>query len=190
MKLSWPPRPLGLGPLFNFVVLSREQRAGIGRRAWQSVAMGIAAALVVAVIDYCFFNGETARRTPPLDAHPTPAARVLVAFIGGLLEELYFRLVFATAVAALTWIVLGRLFRGRSVATAAQWVGTIAAMIYVALWHTGMVDDPSSDSRVIVVNAVGNLLYGWTFWRRGFELAALTHGTLNTTLYLGLPLLH
>jgi membrane protease YdiL (CAAX protease family) len=63
-------------------------------------------------------------------------------------------------------------------------------MIYVGVWHTWMVADPSSDARVMAINSVGNLLYGWTYWRRGLEYAVLTHGVLNATLYLGFPLLH
>jgi len=49
---------------------------------------------------------------------------------------------------------------------------------------------PSSDARILAINAVGNLLYGWTYWRRGLEMSTLAHGVLNSTLYLGLPLLH
>lgn len=189
MKINWPPRPLGLGPPLNLVTLSREHRAGLGRRALQSVALGIAAAIVVATIDQVFFGGETAARTPALDAHPTPAARVLITFVGGFLEEVYFRVLFATAVAIVAWSALRRLADERGVA-AAQWTGTIAAMAFVGVWHTWMMADPAADARVLAINSVGNLLYGWTYWRRGVELAVLTHGVLNATLYLGYPLLH
>lgn len=191
MRLHWPPRALGLGPPLNLMSLSREQRPLLARRVWQSVALAIAAAALIAAIDHFFFDGETARRTPALDVHPTPAARVAVTFVGGLLEELYFRVVFATVVASVAWLALRRLLGERpSTVTAAQWTGTIGAAIYCGLWHTTMVDDPSSDTRVIVVNVVSNLLYGWTYWRRGLELSTLTHGVLNASLYLGLPLLH
>lgn len=189
MKFHWPPLPLGLGPPLNILALSREHRTGFGRRAWKSVVLAVAAAIVIAAIDHFFFSGETASRTPALDAHPTPAARVVVTFVGGLLEELYFRVFFATAVAGTVWLLFRRLFGERSVA-AARWMGTLAAVAYVALWHTWMVNDPSADARVIAINSVGNLLYGWTYWRRGLEMAVLTHGVLNATLYLGLPLLH
>lgn len=191
MKLHWPPRPLGLGPPLNLVTLSREQRAGAGWLALQSVALGVAAALLIAAIDHFFFDGATARGTPALHEHPAPAARVLVTFVGGLGEELYFRVFIATAVASVVWLALGWLVGERAgTVTAAQWAGTITAMIYVGLWHTWMVADPSSDARVMAINSVGNLLYGWTYWRRGLEYAVLTHGVLNATLYLGYPLLH
>jgi membrane protease YdiL (CAAX protease family) len=191
MKLHWPPRALGLGPPLNLVVRSREHRAGVGRLALQSVALSVAAALLIAAIDHFLFDGATARGTPALDEHPTPAARVLITFVGGLGEELYFRVFFATMVASVTWLVLRRLVGERAGAvTAAQWTGTLTAMIYVGVWHTWMVADPSSDARVMAINSVGNLLYGWTYWRRGLEYAVLTHGVLNATLYLGFPLLH
>ena len=99
---------------------------------------------------------------------------------------------FATAVAAAVWSALRRSVGERtSHVAAAQWTGTIAAVILVGVWHVGMVGDPSSnEARVLAVNAVGNLVYGWTYWRRGLEMSTLTHGALNAALYLGLPLLH
>lgn len=191
MKIHWPRRPLGLGPQLNLVTLSREHRVGLGRRALQSVAIAIAAAIVIAAIDQFFFEGATARRTPALNVHPTPAARVAVCFIGGFLEEIVFRVLLASAVAAVAWSALRR-FGGRmSNVAAAQWTGTVAAAIVVGIWHVGMVADPASnDMRVLAVNGVSNLVYGWTYWRRGLELSTLTHGALNSSLYLGLPLLH
>lgn len=191
MKIHWPPKEIGLGPPLNLVTLSRQHRDGLGRRALQSVTFGILAALLIAAIDHFFFSGETARGTPALDEHPTPAARVLITFVGALGEELYFRVLFATLVASVLWLALRRLAGRREVAvTVAQWTGTIAAMVYVGLWHTWMVADPSSDTRVMAINSLGNVLYGWMYWRRGLEFAVLTHGTLNATLYLGYPLLH
>lgn len=191
MKYHWPPRPLGLGPPFNVVTLSPQHSAGLKWHALQSIVFAVAAALVIAAIDQFFFEGETARRTPALDAHPTPLARVGITFIGGLVEEVFFRLFFATAVAGLVWSVLRRAVGERtSHVAAAQWTGTIAAAIFVGVWHVWMASDPtSSETRVLAVNAVGNVLYGWTYWRRGLEMSTLTHGALNSTLYLGLPLI-
>jgi len=192
MRYHWPPRTLGLGPPLNLVTFSPAHRARLGRWALQSIAFAVAAAIVVAAIDRLFFDGETARRTPALDVHPTPPARVAITFIGGLLEELFFRVFFATAVATVVWSALRRIVGARTIhVAAAQWTGTIAAMIFVGVWHVWMVSDPASnDARVLAVNAVGNLLYGWTYWRRGLEMCTLTHGVLNATLYLGMPLLH
>ena len=174
------------------VTLAPDHRAGLIRHAVQSTVFAVAAAILVAVLDQLLFDGVTATRTPALDAHPSPAARVAISFVGGLLEELVFRLFLATAVATIVWLALGRsVGHGPTSAAAAQWTGTIVAMVLVGVWHVSMVGDPNADpARVLAVNAVGNLLYGWTYWRRGFEMAVLTHGVLNSTLYLGLPLLH
>lgn len=157
----------------------------------QSITFAVAAAIVIAAIDRFFFDGETARCTPALNAHPTPLARVAITFIGGLLEKLFFRVVVATTVAAAVWSALRRGVGERTGhVAAAQWTGTISAAIFVGFWHVGMGSDPSlSEARVLAVNAVGNLLYGWTYWRRGLEISTLTHGALNATLYLRLPLL-
>jgi membrane protease YdiL (CAAX protease family) len=130
MKLHWPPRATGLGPPLNLVMRPPEHRVELGRRALQSVALGILAALLIAAIDQLFFDGETARRTPALDEHPAPGARVLITFVGALGEELYFRVFFATAVASVVWVALRRVVVRREVSvTVAQWTGIIAATI-------------------------------------------------------------
>jgi membrane protease YdiL (CAAX protease family) len=191
MNLSWPPRAIGLGTPLNLATLLRLPRAEIARRALECVTLAILGATLVAAIDYFFFEAVTARATPALDEHPTPTARVLITFIGGLLEELFFRLLFATAVASVVWLALRRLIAQREVAvTLAQWTGTIIAMIHVGMWHVWMSSIHTGDARIMAINSVGNLLYGWVYWRRGLEFAVLTHGVLNATLYLGFPLLH
>lgn len=191
IKFSWPPKPLGLGAPLNLVTFLRLPPAEMARRALQSVTFGILAAFLIAAIDHVFFDGQTARGTPALDEHPTPAARVMITFIGGLGEELFFRVFFATAVASVVWLAFRRVSAQRAlVVTLAQWTGTVCAMIYVMLWHVWMSSDPSGEARIMAINSVGNLLYGWMYWRRGLEFAALTHGVLNATLYLGYPLLH
>ena len=60
----------------------------------------------------------------------------------------------------------------------------------VGVWHVGMAVIHLEQWRVLAVNAIGNVLYGWTYWRHGLEMSTLTHGVLERrTLYLGLPLL-
>lgn len=34
-----------------------------------------------------------------------------------------------------------------------------------------------------------NLVYGWLYWRRGLELAVLTHALVPAILYIGVPAL-
>jgi hypothetical protein len=63
------------------------------------------------------------------------------------------------------------------------------AATWVGLWHVGMIGSPADFWRVMTVNLIGNVVYGWFFWRRGFELAVLVHITLNTALYVGVPAL-
>ena len=191
MKIQWPPAALGLGPQLNLVMLLPDRRTRLGGHALQQVGLAIALAMVIAAIDQVFFGGMTAQRTPALDLHPTPPARVIVTFAGGLVEELLFRVLVATGVASLLWMGIRRASgESRFGVATAQWTGVIAAAVFVAVWHVGMSNDAGGAARVVAVNLIANLLYGWTWWRRGLEMAVLTHGTLNASLYLGLPLLH
>lgn len=187
MKVRWPPEPLGLGTPLNLALLSPETRSRLARRWWLAPVVGLAAALVDVAVDHVFFGGETMRRTPDLGAHPPVINRVAVTTIGSIGEELFFRVGVATVVAwAVYWILRRVLADPRSVA---QWSGILVAATWSGLWHVGMVGNPADFWRVMTINLIGSIVYGWFYWRRGFELAVLAHITLNTALYVGVPAL-
>ena len=186
IPFRWPPKPLGLGPQLNLMMLSAETRAQLRRSWWLAPIVGVAAAIVDVAVDHFFFAGETMRRTPDLSSHPPVINRVSVVTIGSIGEELFFRVGVATLVAWAVYWLLNRVKDDpRSLA---QWSGILVAATWSGLWHAGMVGNPAENfGRVMTVNVIGSVVYGWFYWRRGFELAVLSHIALNTTLYVGMP---
>ncbi|HEX6573887.1 MAG TPA: CPBP family intramembrane glutamic endopeptidase [Gemmatimonadaceae bacterium] len=182
-NLQWPPRALGLGPPLNAMLFSADRRRSLRKSALESAALGAGAALIVMAIDHYFFDGLTARQTPEWSEHPAPAMRLVIAFTGALFEEIVFRVIVATTVATVLWLVLRRITASSAVQIS-QWAGTISAATWIALWHVGMAGDPA---RIITINAVGNILYGWIYWRRGLESAVVAHATVTSILFLGFP---
>jgi membrane protease YdiL (CAAX protease family) len=182
VRLRWPPPPLGLGAPLNLVTLSRELRPRFQAQWWLAPVLGLAAGLTVIGIDALFFGGETARRTPSLSEHPSLLARILISIVGSIGEELFFRVLVATTIAWVVYLAARRLST-RSVVIA-QTISVVAAALWVGLWHVGMAGDLW---RVVSVNLVGNLLYGWLYWRRGLEMAIMAHVVVTATLFIGIP---
>lgn len=187
MKLRWPPRPLGLGTPLNLASLSAETRPLLARGGWLAPLAGLAAALAVVAVDAMFFGGHTMRQTPALSAHRPIGNRVGVAIIGSLVEEVVFRLGIATASAWLVHMILRRV--SAHPRSQAQWAGVLVAAAAAGLMHVGQTGEPSELWRIMTVNAVINCVYGWVYWRRGLELAVLTHAVATGILYIGVPAL-
>lgn len=182
MRLVWPPRPLGLGTPLNLAAFSRETRPLLGRGWWMAPVLGVALALLVAGVDLVFFRGATIHDLPDLDSHPSLGARILIVLFGTLFEELAFRVVLATLAAWLTYVVLSRFLAQPR--THAQWVGIVAGAVASGVLHSG-----SGLTHVVALNVVTNAVYGWLYWRRGLEVALLTHMVVTACLYIGVPAL-
>ena len=58
------------------------------------------------------------------------------------------------------------------------------AAAYAGMTHVG---NPADFLRVVTVNGVAALVYGWLYWRRGLELAILNHMVVTACLYIAVP---
>lgn len=182
MKIRWPPHPLGLGTPLNLATASRETRPLFTGEWWLAPVLGLGAGLVLVSIDVLFFAGATVRRLPALDAHPSVGMRLLIAPIGSLGEELVFRVLVCTLAAWLAYLALSLLIERPKVY--AEWLGVLAAAGLIGAWHVG---SPADAARVMTVNVVTNVVYGWVYWRRGLELAILTHMVVTAFLLIAVP---
>lgn len=185
MTFAWPPRPVGSGTPFNLATLSKEPRARLRREWWVAPLIGIGVAGAVVAVDQVFFAGETTRRMPALTEHPAPAWRPLLALGGALYEALVFRVVAASMVAWLAYLMLARAHQ--SAPRVSQLLGVIAAAVLVGLWHVGR---PEDAVRVVTVNVVANVVYGWLYFARGLEFSVLAHAVATACLFLVVPALY
>lgn len=182
MRIHWPPRALGLGTPLNLAALSPKTRPLLRRWWWLAPVLGLSAALLIVGIDLLFFRGASIQRIPDLGSDPPLGNRLLIVLIGSVIEELYFRAFVATLTAWLIHMALSR-FVGQP-HTYAQWLGILAAAVYAGLWHVG---GPHDLLRVVTINAVGGVVYGWLYWRRGLELSVLAHMVVTAFLYIAVP---
>jgi membrane protease YdiL (CAAX protease family) len=183
MASRWPPRPIGLGAPFNIAFASRDTRDLLGPW-WLVAACGAGTFALLAAIDFVAFGGETLRHIPGIGQSPPLDARLLVIFVGPVLEEVVFRGVVATGAA---WLALQVLRRATdSPARSAQVVGTLTAATLAAFWHVGA---PETALRVFILNLVINAVYGAFYWWRGLELAVMSHAIVTAILLLAVPVL-
>ena len=186
MKVRWPPAPIGLGTPLNLAMLSSETRAKLARSWWWAPVLGLAIALSMMASDVIFFGGVTMRSTPHLNEHPPVGSRVLVALIGSLGEEIVFRVGVATLAAWMGYLILRHLMANPRLA--AYLIGAVAGTTGSVLMHVGQ-NSHTELWRIVTINVVGNTVYGVLYFRRGLELAWLTHVIVTSILYIGVPAL-
>lgn len=181
---------IGLGsPLLQGLV-QRRPPAWRELRPLYSVALGVAAALVVisasSVLDPLL----------PTPLHPIadPGAGrsalngLLASFYGGIAEELQLRLFLMTL---LVWLFSR--FGRRPAAPAAYWVAIVIAAVLFGAGHLPAAAkvwglDGIVIARTVALNAIAGLAFGWLYWKRGIEMAMLGHFSADIVLHVLAPL--
>lgn len=104
--------------------------------------------------------------------------RLLAAFYGGVTEECLTRLFLMSS---LVWLCL-KLAPSPSSAERAWpfWLGIALAALLFAVGHLPAAGKiwpltPAVLSRTVVLNSAGGMVFGWLYWRWGFECAVVAH---------------
>lgn len=159
-------------------------------RPWHTLLVGVVAALAII--------GLSLVLDPMLPArlHPTaaPAAATtaiegfLASFYGGIAEELQLRLFLMTL---LVWMLT---LAGRHRPKPALfWLAIVIAAIAFGAGHLPAAEKVWGLSgivvfRTIALNAVGGVVFGWLYWKRGIEMAMLGHFGADIVLHVLAPL--
>lgn len=159
-------------------------------RPWHTLLLGVAAALLII--------GASLVLDPMLPARLHPAAApaaatsaiegFLASFYGGIAEELELRLFLMTL---LVWMLT---LAGRHRPKPALfWLAIVIAAIAFGAGHLPAAEKVWGLSgivvfRTIALNAVGGLVFGWLYWKRGIEMAMLGHFGADIVLHVLAPL--
>jgi membrane protease YdiL (CAAX protease family) len=128
---------------------------------------------------------------PPL--HPLPRIGawngLLASFYGGIGEEVLVRLFVMTL---LVWLV-ARL-RRREPGAALYWSAIVIAALLFGAGHLPAAAGfwpltPVVVLDIVLVNAVGGVVFGWSYWRHGLEAAMCAHFGADLALHVAAPLL-
>jgi hypothetical protein len=194
-----------LGTLLAFLGLRMQARAGLDAPWLRALVrrqplprIGFGAALAVGLAAGLVVAGLAALLDPHLPPllharTATPAASawhgLLASFYGGIAEELQLRLFFMTL---LVWLV-AKASKQRP-ATGLYWSAILLAAIGFGAGHLPAAAqlwplDGFVVFRVVVLNAVAGIAFGWLYWKRGLEAAFVAHFAADLVLHVAAPLL-
>ena len=179
---TWTAPAAGLGtPIIDAALTRRPFFRAALPLAGISLVAGLAVALAVVVLDVAVFAQLA---SGALASRPAPWTGVLAALYGGLTEEIVLRY----GVMSMVVSALKRLLRG----SAAYWAAIFFAAVVFALWHLSQVAaaTPLTQplvARVLVLNSLAGIVFGWLYWRRGLEAAMVSHGAAAFVLHVAVP---
>ena len=159
-------------------------------RPWQTIALGLVAGLAIVGLSLAL-DPMLPKMLHPV-ATPSGATSALEGFLasfyGGIAEELQLRLFLMTL---LVWLLtLAGKHRPKP---ALFWLAIVIAAIAFGAGHLPAAQQVWGLSGIVVVrtialNAVGGLVFGWLYWKRGIEMAMLGHFSADIVLHVLAPL--
>lgn len=160
----------------------------VPRGVWRVAALGAGVGALMLGVDLLLQPWLPAPIGP---APPTPAwwRGLLASFYGGVVEEVMTRLLVMTALVTL-W---HRVSRRPAASSRAYWFGILGAALLFAALHLPAAAaiwplTPVLVARVLVLNTIGALIFGWLFWRHGLEAAVIAHFSADLALHVLPPL--
>ncbi len=150
-----------------------------------SVVAGVVVATVLLVLEFGVFVPNLSAAARGAEAPSPPAWQGLLAsFYGGIDEEILLRLGVMTLFA---WIG-ARLTRSFPARAGVIWTANLLAAILFGLGHLPAVAalEPLTGlaiARVLVLNGLAGIVYGWLYWRRGLLSAMVAHFATDVVLH-------
>ncbi|WP_054950311.1 CPBP family intramembrane glutamic endopeptidase [Numidum massiliense] len=185
---------VGLGaPILEKVVSGEKVSINWSRYVGMSVLFGVAAAICIIVFDGSF-AAFIAVETPAAETVSRPSwwQGLLASLYGGITEEIQLRLFFMTL---LVWL-FGKVTKNAHPKTSSGivWTAIIVAAVLFGVGHLPLAAaiEPLTTwiiLRVIVLNAVGGIIFGWLYWKKGLEAAMIAHFSADIVLHVLLPLI-
>jgi membrane protease YdiL (CAAX protease family) len=186
-------RKIGLGlPILERWLEGEEATKYINSILGISVRLGILAGILIIGIDYLFsLLGATINVTQN-SINPPAWQGFLASFYGGINEEILLRLFVMTLIA---WIIFKfKKTDDKKPTCAGMWIAIVLAAVIFGAGHLPAVMaittlTPLIIVRTIVLNAVGGIIFGWLYWKKGLESAMVSHFSADIVLHVILPLI-
>ncbi|MEN6592705.1 MAG: CPBP family glutamic-type intramembrane protease [Methanobacterium sp.] len=182
---------VGLGiPILEGWLEGREVKDYLKSILGISVGLGILAGALIVGLDYLFaMAGSTLNAASQIN--PPVWQGFLASFYGGINEEILLRLFLMTL---LVWIFFKIKKTSNDKPTKVGiWLAILLAAILFGVGHLPTAAavtalTPAVIARVIILNAVGGIIFGWLYWRKGLESAMISHFSADIVLHVIIPL--
>lgn len=183
-------RRIGLGAPLLEARLAGEATGGRLRTLFlPSVLVGVVAAVLIIALDLLVF-ARLMDVSRSVLSHPPAWQGFLASFYGGITEELLMRLFLMSLLAWLTGLVW-RVAPGQP-ASGAFWAANVATTVLFGVGHLPTTAaltplTPAVVARAIVLNGIAGIGFGYLYWRKGLESAALAHFSADIVLHVLAP---
>lgn len=153
-----------------------------------ALVLGVAAAFLI-VLSEQLFVALTPYAGVAGEVLPTWWQGLLASLYGGVAEEILLRLFLMTLFA---WILMRTLKRD-ALSPAVAWSASILAAVVFGLGHLPTMAALMPLSAIVIIrtvtlNAIGGIIFGWLYWKRGLVAAMLAHFSADIVLHVVLPL--
>ncbi len=189
---------IGLGtPILDSVTRGESAFGKVRAFLPISIGFGVLASLLIVGLDIYVFQPaliqELGEKANVLNQTAQPAAwkGFLASFYGGISEEILLRL-FVMSLLAWLGSFINKTNDGKPT-TMIFWVANILAAILFGLGHL-----PAASSilplttlfiiRIVLLNAVGGIMFGWLYQKHGLESAMIAHFSADIVLHVLLAL--
>jgi membrane protease YdiL (CAAX protease family) len=158
-----------------------------------SIALGVIASLLIVGLDAYLFQPamirELGEQANALTQTAQPAAwkGFLASFYGGIAEEIQLRL-FVMSLFAWLGSFISKTADGKPTRTI-FWIANILAAVLFGLGHlpTAALIVPLTTLvviRIVLLNALGGIIFGWLYQTRGLESAMIAHFSADIVLHV------
>ena len=187
-------RKVGLGlPILEGWFEGRKVKSNLKSILGISIGLGILAGVFIVGLDYLFsLVGVTLNVANVSQINPPAWQGFLASFYGGINEEILLRLFLMSL---LVWIFfkIRKTADGKPTDTGV-WLAIILAAILFGAGHLPTAAaitslTPMVVSRIIILNAVGGIIFGWLYWKKGLESAMISHFSADIILHVITPLI-
>lgn len=187
-------KKVGLGlPILEGWLEGKEVKNYLKSILGISIGLGLIAGALIVGLDYLFsLVGITTNIAVAGQIYPPAWQGFLASFYGGINEEILLRLFLMTFI---VWIIfkIKKTMKGKPT-NAGMWLAIILAAIIFGIGHLPTVlaistPTPLLITRVIVLNAVGGIIFGWLYWKKGLESAMISHFSADIILHVIVPIL-
>ena len=166
-------RKVGLGlPILEGWLEGREVKSYLRSILGISIGLGILAGILIIGLDLLFSFAGVSINLAQASINPPAWQGFLASFYGGINEEVLLRLFVMTLIA---WVIfrIRKTEEGKPTNTV-MWLAIIIAAVIFGIGHLPAVMaittlTPLVIVRTIILNAVGGIIFGWLYWKKGWN---------------------
>lgn len=181
-------KKVGLGlPVLEGWLEGREVKSYLKSILPISIGLGILAGILIIGLDYLFSLAGVTINVAQTSINPPAWQGFLASFYGGINEEILLRLFLMTL---LVWVFfkIKKTEDGKPTKFGI-WLAVILAAVIFGVGHLPTVMTittltPLVIVRTIILNAVGGIIFGWLYWKKGLESAMISHFSADIVLHV------